>query len=260
MLTLQHDALGAQLLGATLPGLGEVFYRSPWRSEPPGPVRGGVPVLFPQFADTGPLAKHGFARNRAWCLERHEAGAAGETLRYVLALAPGEVPDWPHAARLSLLVQARPERLRLALSVENTGPGAFAFTGGLHPYFAVPDLLQARLDGLQGVPVHDRYAPSPRVQEGPLAFTGEPLERLHDGCPPLRLQRDGGCVVLSATGFEQWMVWNPGREGARALADLPDDDWRRFVCIEPVVVRRPLRLAPGERFSGTLEIGWQPTA
>ncbi|MCB2000494.1 MAG: D-hexose-6-phosphate mutarotase, partial [Rhodoferax sp.] len=33
-------------------------------------IRGGVPVVFPQFSDRGPLPRHGFVRNRAWQLLR----------------------------------------------------------------------------------------------------------------------------------------------------------------------------------------------
>jgi len=49
-------------------------------------------------------------------------------------------------------------------------------------------------------------------------------------------------------------VWNPGAEGARDLADLPDADWQRFVCVEPVIVDRPVALAPGQSFTGTFTI------
>jgi glucose-6-phosphate 1-epimerase len=50
------------------------------------------------------------------------------------------------------------------------------------------------------------------------------------------------------------MVWNPGVIGAQALKDLPDKDWKHFVCIEPVRLSRPSVLQPGEVFEGSLEM------
>ena len=45
----------------------ERLYLSPLAVAGPGQsVRGGVPVIFPQFNAQGPLPRHGFARDRAW--------------------------------------------------------------------------------------------------------------------------------------------------------------------------------------------------
>lgn len=35
-------------------------------------IRGGIPILFPQFSDAGPLPKHGFARNELWTVRDKE--------------------------------------------------------------------------------------------------------------------------------------------------------------------------------------------
>ncbi|QAU36150.1 D-hexose-6-phosphate mutarotase [Janthinobacterium sp. 17J80-10] len=252
---MTHQALGAQLLGAELPLHGAVFYLSPLATDAFAPARGGVPVLFPQFADTGSLRKHGYVRDLPWTLGecRNEAGVA--TVCYALEISDGDIEAWPHGARLQMKAALLPDRLTIELGIENIGTSAFTFTGGLHPYFFVQDLRHMRISGLQGVKVHDRYQPLLAVEEAQaLALDAAPFERLYDGCPDLTLWTGEKQLTLSASGFDQWMVWNPGETGARQLADLPDADWQRFVCIEPVRVARPVCLAPGETFSGTLTI------
>ncbi|MEO8119954.1 MAG: D-hexose-6-phosphate mutarotase, partial [Rhodoferax sp.] len=139
------------------------------------------------------------------------------------------------------------------LQVRNTGRHAFSWTGGLHPYFAVQDVLGCSACGLAGLAVQDRYDTALRTQPpGDLGWTEQAFERLYDACPPVILSAGDYALRLSATGFDQWMVWNPGEVGARSLADLPAGDWRRFVCVEPVRVARPVMLEPGETFEGQL--------
>ncbi|WP_157268560.1 aldose epimerase family protein [Azohydromonas aeria] len=252
---LTHRAQGAQVLNARLEGGLELFYCSPLTSQFPGPARGGMPVLFPQFAEAGPLPKHGFARERDWTLLEQGADMDEEHVKYVLDIAPADVDYWPFAARLELDVTAQAQGVDFALSVLNTGADAFSFTGGLHPYFLLDDLLSAQVEGLRGLAAADRYRPDFSRQEAPLLqFTDEIFERLYDGCPALVLSNRGRRISLRATGFDQWMVWNPGREGAKGLKDLPDDDWRHFVCIEPVRVTRPVTLQSGEKFEGTFSV------
>jgi glucose-6-phosphate 1-epimerase len=50
-------------------------------------------------------------------------------------------------------------------------------------------------------------------------------------------------------------VWNPAVERARALADLGDDEWRQFVCVEPSNVGgAAVELAPGQEHVMSVEI------
>ena len=46
-------------------------------------------------------------------------------------------------------------------------------------------------------------------------------------------------------------VWNPATEKYATMPDLELDDYRRFVCVEAVIVGMPLPLASGERWEGT---------
>ncbi|HCY63576.1 MAG TPA: D-hexose-6-phosphate mutarotase [Oxalobacteraceae bacterium] len=253
--SLRHQALGAQLLSAGMAGYGEFFYLSPIVAGTSAPARGGVPVLFPQFAEAGPLRKHGYVRDMPWTLRESREEAGGEMFCYTLDISEQDYPQWPHGTSLQLKAELHPDHLRIALDIRNTGTSAFSFTGGLHPYFRLPDLRQMRIDGLHGLKISDRYRPELLADEAPVLTLGsEPFERLYDACPDLQLWTGERWLTLSANGFDQWMVWNPGEEGARQLADLPDADWQHFVCIEPVRVARPVHLAPGEMFTGTLTI------
>lgn len=235
---LTHRALGAQLLQAGCGEISQLLYLSPLPVAN-APMRGGVPVLFPQFAERGPLPKHGLVRTAIWNLEERPTGLLGtQRVRYSLAIEPGAFPVWPHAARLRLTIESKLDALVVVLQVTNTGSSTFNWTGGLHPYFAVQDLLACSISGLAGL----------ELQE----FSGQPFEQLFNSCGSLALNAGGYSLRLSATGFDQWMVWNPGATGATALSDLPAGHWQQFICIEPVCVDRPVVLAPGETFDGRL--------
>lgn len=217
-------AFGGQLLQAELAGQ-ELFYRSPWPALPGAALRGGVPVLFPQFAGNGPLPKHGFARNRDWVVTRRTADCCEAQLE----LRPE--PGWPHAARLRLVV-ATAEALVVTLSIENVGASVFAFSGGLHPYWRVHDIRACEVEGLAleglGLRVVDEW---------------------HAVTTPLLLTDGARRVRLTQSGFDGWQAWNPGE--AHALPDLPPEDWCRFLCLEPIVMV-PRTLLPGEGFTGEL--------
>ena len=62
---------GGHVLSWKPTGGAEQLYLSPRSEYVPGKaIRGGVPVCFPQFAERGPLPKHGFARTLPWELDR----------------------------------------------------------------------------------------------------------------------------------------------------------------------------------------------
>lgn len=254
---LKHRALGAQVLQACLGDVAAIFYLSPLclGAMAAVPARGGVPVLFPQFADTGLLPKHGLVRIAQWELLEEQMAKGSHSLRYGLEIFQDDYSTWPHAVKLNLVAVVTPEAVFFELKVVNTGLSSFSWTGGLHPYFALQDVLQSSLSGLGGLGVQDRYDRDVlRQSQGDVRWNHQPFERLYAECPTLTLNTGNYSLRLSASGFDQWMVWNPGEEGGNALADLPAGDWRHFVCVEPVCVVRPVLLAPGETFEGSLRI------
>ncbi|MEB0303621.1 hypothetical protein, partial [Mucilaginibacter sp. 5C4] len=56
---------------------------------------------------------------------------------------------WPHVFTARLTVRVYANTLQVSLEIENRGDTPFSFTAALHSYFALADLAQARLHGLQ---------------------------------------------------------------------------------------------------------------
>jgi len=79
-------------------------------------IRGGVPVIFPQFSMEGPLPRHGFARTRAWefVTAGVEAGGASASFRLVDSAETRRI--WPHAFAARLDVRTGGAQLELAFT------------------------------------------------------------------------------------------------------------------------------------------------
>ena len=253
-LKLNQAELGAQVLSAQAPGLGELFFVSDIALSSRRLPRGGVPVLFPQFADRGSLIKHGFARYSMW--QSSSVDTCCRTIKR-LDVAPDDFKDWPYKASIVLETYLSEGAFEQSLTVINTGDEAFSWCGGLHPYILVNDLEKSSLSGLAGVPYKDRYSEvAGLIGENSLEWDGAPCEKLFRAAPPLILSSGCKRLKISTTGFDQWMVWNPGKDGASKLPDMDDGDWRHFVCIEPVCVDKQVTLPACSDFSGSLKFEW----
>ncbi|MGZ8290242.1 MAG: D-hexose-6-phosphate mutarotase [Telluria sp.] len=200
-------------------------------------IRGGVPVIFPQFAARGTGMRHGFARTSNWQLTETGTHADAAFARFVLTelgLEPEVAAAWPNDFKLVLDVVVRAEELVLSLGVHNTGAKAFEFSSALHTYFLVDELANVRIDG---------------VQEGEFAISDK-YDHIFFGVDgPIRLHSGLGTLALEQEGFSDAVVWNPGAADAAALADMEGEEYKRFVCIEPASIE-PHTLAPGDSWRG----------
>lgn len=219
-------------------------------------IRGGIPVIFPQFAGLGPLPKHGFARTSEWQLANPVAVTAGPASHAALRLQDSDVSRalWPHAFLAELDVMLGDRALHVELRVTNTGVAPFDFTSALHTYLRVRDVRRTRVRGLRGTRYTVTGQPGlDHVDEGDeLAVMGE-LDRVYENAPPaLELDdRGGGRIVrIEALGFPDAVVWNPWAEKGRALPDMAADEYLDMVCIEAARIAAPVHLAPRASWTG----------
>lgn len=217
-------------------------------------IRGGVPVIFPQFANEGPLPKHGFVRNMPWQLvaaSPHGADVAEATFR--LSSSPATEAIWPHAFVAELAVAVRAQSLDIELSVVNSGSDPFTFTAALHTYLRVADARQTLVRGLVGHSYRDSAAGGMRRDDVAehLAIAGE-IDRVYlDVSSPVTVEDSDRVTRVEMDGFTDVVVWNPGSTRSAALPDMEPDGYLRMLCIEAAAVGTPVTVARGERWSGS---------
>lgn len=213
-------------------------------------VRGGVPVIFPQFGNEGPMRKHGFARDCTWTLDQAEV--RGEHAFAVLSLSDNDATRalWPHAFTLELTVSVDGSRLEMELAVVNRGETPIEFQAALHTYLACADVRRAQLEGLINQNYQDMVLGQPRQQWIDVVTIAQEIERIYWQAPSTLLLREvGRRVNIVSNGFEDVVVWNPGPEKCAALPDMPDDDWLGMLCVEAAQIGNPVRLVAGEEWS-----------
>ena len=201
---------------------------------------GGIPVCWPQFGNKAfaDLPQHGFARHSLFSVQSTEY--TEEKTEIVLALAPTEETRkiWPHDFALEFRVSVT-MKLNLSLKTTNLGPDPFAFSCGFHPYFLVRDRNAVEVRGLDGCAYVD--GTTKEMKEGVWSgnlnvdFAPDHIFSLPDAPrhavaildPSLRR-----AIAVASSGNSKCVVWNVGETGK--LSDGDADDWRKFVCVEPV--------------------------
>lgn len=221
---------------------------------PDKPIRGGIPLCFPQFGP-GALPQHGFARTSPWSLVDTRvlpSGAVAATLR--LEETPATLAMWPHRFRLDLDVQVDLHTLTLALAAANTGDDAFDFQAVYHTYFGVADIRQAAVQGLDQVTFIDSLRSNIRETETRAHIhVDAEIDRIYENAPDLLYLHDEGAgraIVIEKSGMPDVTVWNPWVAKSQRMPDFGGDEYQRMLCVETGVMVTAAVLQPGEEWKG----------
>jgi glucose-6-phosphate 1-epimerase len=250
---------GAHLVSwKTAGGVERLFLSDQAVYAPSTAVRGGVPVVFPQFAHRGSLPKHGFARTQEWALQSVDTTETDALLVLRLASNASTRNIWPFAFELELSLRLSSQRLDIELAVVNTGDQPLSFTAALHTYLRVGEISGLSMEGLQRLRFSDSITRTEQIDnDGLLRVSGE-LDRIYfDVNKPLILRCSDGVMdrtQVSQVGFEDVVVWNPGPEQASSLLDMSDGGWRQMICIEAAQIGSPVQLMPNEDWCGRQSI------
>jgi glucose-6-phosphate 1-epimerase len=220
-------------------------------------IRGGIPICFPWFRAkvNDPRAPaHGFVRTTTWQLEsiREEQG------RVVVSMCTESSEQtrrwWPGEFRLVHRVVFGSE-LRLELVCTNTGNTSLRFEEALHTYNRVADVGQVRLAGLDKARFLDNTDRNKeKTQPGDVEIAAPTDNAYLDTASEIDLLDPAlpRRIRLRKLNSRTTVVWNPWREGAAALKDLGDGEWKRFLCVEASnILSAAVELAPGEEHKMT---------
>ncbi|MBX8567295.1 D-hexose-6-phosphate mutarotase [Pseudomonas cichorii] len=225
------------------------------------PIRAGIPVCWPWFGSlernpqsvqamrqsSEPAKAHGEVRTLDW--ELLGIGEDGDALlvEFVLPQAEGHLPGWPHNVALKLSIRLD-HALNVSLVSYNNGSETVSFSQALHTYFAISDIHQIHIEGLDGL----RYIETlenweERQQSGDLTFVGE-TDRIYKDTPPLLSIVDPEWkrrVHIQTSGSKSAVLWNPWIDKTSKLVDMKPDGWQRMVCVETAnVLDDVVTLAP----------------
>jgi len=245
---------GAQLTSWRPMGGEEVIFLSGQSQFEPGrAIRGGIPVCFPWFrnkADDPKAPSHGFVRTKAWQLD--SVTRDGDAVTISLSTASDEATRawWPHDFLLVHQVIVGAELVQ-KLTVTNTGAAPLRFEEALHTYYRVGGATSVRIQGLDGVAYLDNTDGNrEKRQEGDIVYTAATdrayVNTTHavEILDPILRRR----IRLEKENSRTTVVWNPWVEGAHALPDMADDEWRAMACVEASNIRAlAVELAPGEQ-------------
>jgi len=221
-------------------------------------IRGGVPICFPWFnakADNPKAPSHGFVRTKSWELESiiHE----GNAIAVSLSTASDEATRkwWPHDFKAVQRITIS-SHLQMELTVTNTGAAPLTFEEALHTYYKVGGIRKIRIVGLDGVAYLDNAdSLREKMQHGDNVFTQRTdnayvntQSELELTDPVLKRR-----ILIGKQNSHNTVVWNPWAELAHGMADLGDDDWQDFVCVEAANIRANAfsLLQPGEQHTMT---------
>lgn len=225
---------GAQVTGFQVAGEPPLLFLSRLSQFAAGKaIRGGIPVCFPWFGPREGDVSHGFARITEWQLIETAAASRGAaTLR--LRLPPTEATAaWP-AFQAELLITLS-DRLALELVVTNTSADRpLEFESCLHTYFAVGDIGQVSIAGLQGRYYLDKTDLGARKKEAAESFRiGGETNRVYLDTTDAVEIRDGRwhrAVRVEKDGSASTVVWNPWT--TQRMADFAPEEHQGMVCVE----------------------------
>ncbi|KAJ2003433.1 hypothetical protein GGI04_002967 [Coemansia thaxteri] len=244
------------LFGATVTswrsgGRERLFVSSLAKLDGSKPVRGGIPLVFPQFGP-GDLPQHGFARTRRWTLFSAEEHGQGVVVNLQLKDdADTRASKWPFKFDLLYTIDLTATTLSTVLRIENVDSQPFSFTSLMHTYLRVSDIATTAVGGLKGVVYADKVkGTSDQVEQRDEVTVAANEDRVYTNVPGIVTVTDGGeKISIRRFNYKDIVLWNPWAEKAAEMSDFANEEYPQMICVEAGTVAGSISLSPGQTIS-----------
>eukprot|EP01091_Cochliopodium_minus_P017458 TRINITY_DN6849_c0_g1_i1.p1 TRINITY_DN6849_c0_g1~~TRINITY_DN6849_c0_g1_i1.p1 ORF type:complete len:312 (-),score=80.87 TRINITY_DN6849_c0_g1_i1:17-856(-) len=254
--SIQVYEFGGHLTSYKKDGKEIIFVSSKSNLDGKKPIRGGIPICFPQFGP-GKLVQHGFARSSTWTFKNYASNSEASTLSLELHSSEETIKLWEHNFVVVLDFILSNDELKVEMHVENTDSNSFEFTLALHTYFKA-DIFKTTISTLKGLEYLDKVKSGEKFTEenDKLTFNGETDRVYKNGASHLELHTgsNGVLKVSKSDNLKDFVVWNPWIEKAKLMADFGDDEYKDMVCIEPANAVVPIKLDSKQKVTFTHNI------
>jgi len=233
--------LGANVLSYRPTGHGPVIFRPAKKDAEYNrgdKFHGGIPVCWPQFGQrfSKDLPQHGFASKLVFDVRATEYSDEMTEIRLGIVSTDETRTVWPHDFDFEVKIVLS-MKLNLSMTTINTGKDPFDFSCGFHPYFVVRDRDAASVRGIDGLEcIFSLVKEDIGFRSGDLKLDHAPDDVFALPTAPKHefaildpgLRR---AIAVVSSGNTREVVWNCGND---PIPDYSAEDWKHYVCVEPV--------------------------
>ena len=139
----------------------------------------------------------------------------------------------------------------MELETRNEAKEPLIYEEALHTYFAVGDIHQVSVSGLEGTTYIDKTDGFKRktLDYEPLRIAKE-TDQVHLGTKAACVIHDpvwNRRIIIEKSGSDSTVVWNPWIDKTKGMSDMAPGNWKEMICVETAnAADNTIHLSPGE--------------
>lgn len=255
--SLLIDSHGATVISALINDQELLFLSKKAIFDSHTPIRGGVPIVFPNFghSQNSNLPKHGFARISNWSLKKKWDKLENSGIILELRNNSFTQQFWDYRFTLLYTIILNQSNFSTELTIQNQDQLSFEYQCLFHNYFKISNLSRLRVANLDYVSYLDQLTGEKKNHSDEVVIDQE-IDRIYEPTNNCVSILDETKIIRIKTDTKsEVVVWNPWEKKSRSLRDFEDDDFLSMICVEPGILT-PTTLKPWDTISFKQIISW----